>query len=228
MTSKMIRGLSLPLLGALLMVALPAGARAEKPAQRLQRAAVVFHEIMSAPDGGIPRGLLHRSRCVIVIPGMKRAGLGIGGNFGRGVVSCRVGGRWSAPLFLTVGGGSFGLQLGAQESDLVLLILNQEGAKYLLKDKFSLGGDMEATAGPVGRSADAQTDALMHAEMLAYSRSRGLFGGITLKGGVIKQDHGANQQFYGAATAQQILGGQSGAPPEASNLLAALRDYSNE
>lgn len=223
-----VRLLAAAALAAAVMLAATTPARAEKPTARLERAAVVFHEIMSAPDGGIPRGLLHRAKCVIVIPGMKRAGLGFGGNFGRGVVSCRDGRGWSAPLFLTVGGGSFGLQIGAQESDLVLLIMNQEGAHYLLKDKFSLGGDMEATAGPVGRSADAQTDALMHAEMLAYSRSRGLFGGITLKGGVIKQDHGANRAFYGNETAQQILGGRVGAPPEAGNLLAALRDYSHE
>lgn len=211
-----------------LMMVAPAPARAEAPAQRLERAAVVFHEIMSAPDGGIPRKLLHHAQCVMVIPGMKRAGLGFGGNFGRGVVSCRVGSGWSAPLFLTIGGGSFGLQIGAQESDLVMLIMNQEGENYLLKDKFSLGGDMEATAGPVGRSADAETDALLHSELLAYSRSRGLFGGITIKGGVIKQDHGANRKFYGAATAKQILSGGVGAPPEAGNLISALRDYSNE
>ncbi|HZT72919.1 MAG TPA: lipid-binding SYLF domain-containing protein [Terriglobales bacterium] len=227
--ARFARGTTLAVLcAAVMMLTLVPPAQAEKPAARLQRAAVVFHEIMSAPDGGIPRGLLHRAQCVIVIPGMKRAGLGLGGNFGRGVVSCRTGRGWSAPLFLTVGGGSFGLQIGAQESDLVMLIMNQEGAHYLLKDKFALGGDMEATAGPVGRSADAQTDALMHAEMLAYSRSRGLFGGITLKGGVIKQDHSANKTFYGSETAQQILSGRVGAPPEAGDLLAALRDYSRE
>jgi lipid-binding SYLF domain-containing protein len=195
---------------------------ADKPTQRLERAAEVFHEIMAAPDKGIPHNLLRHSRCVMVVPGMKRAGIGLGGNFGRGVVSCRQSARGSfgAPLFLTIGGGSFGLQLGAQSSDIVLLILNPEGENYLLKDKFSLGGEMAATAGPVGRDANADTDALMHAKMLAYSRSRGLFGGITLNGAVIKQDHSANQQFYGNASAKSIL--TRGAPGAASRLIGEL------
>lgn len=196
-----------------------------KPAERLQRSAEVFHEIMAAPDKGIPRDLLQHSECVMVIPGMKRAGIGLGGNFGRGVVTCRNGGGWSAPLFLTVGGGSFGLQLGAQASDLILLILNKEGKEYLLKDNFSLGGEMSATAGPVGRDAKADTDLLMHAKMLAYSRSRGLFGGITLNGAVIKQDGKANQQFYGGAEPEEIL--KRGAPGAAMPLISEIERASS-
>jgi lipid-binding SYLF domain-containing protein len=180
---------------------------------------------MAAPDGGIPHDLLHHSHCIMVIPGMKRAGIGLGGNFGRGVVTCRTGHGWSAPLFLTVGGGSFGLQLGAQETDLIMLILNAEGERYLLKDKFSLGGDMSATAGPVGRDAQANTDALMHSEMLAYSRSRGLFGGITLNGAVIKQDSSSNQKFYGDTKPERILSGHVGTPGAAGALIAEIARY---
>ncbi|MGH9535597.1 MAG: lipid-binding SYLF domain-containing protein [Terriglobales bacterium] len=214
--------------GLALAAVAPPKAYAGEPGQRLQSAAQVFHAIMSAPDGGIPRGLLHRAQCVMVVPGMKRAGFVFGGDFGRGVVSCRTGHGWSAPLFLTLGGGSFGLQIGAQEADVVMLIMDQNGEKYLLKDKFTIGGSMDATAGPVGRSTSAQTDAMLHAEMLSYSRSRGLFGGITLKGGVIKQDHNANRQFYGDASAHSVLSGVVGAPQQARPLLSELHDYSTE
>lgn len=200
----------------------PAPARAQKALQRLQRSAEVFHEIMTAPDGGVPDSILKHTQCVMVVPGYKRAGLGFGGELGRGVVTCRVGGGWSAPLFVSLGGASFGLQIGAQESDVVMLIMNREGEDSLLKDKVSLGGDMAATAGPVGRQADAQTDLLLHAKMLAYSRSRGLFGGITIKGGVIKQDHDSNRWLYHNATAQQILDGEVARPAQAESLLSEL------
>ncbi|MGH9519535.1 MAG: lipid-binding SYLF domain-containing protein, partial [Terriglobales bacterium] len=158
-----------------------------------------------------------------VVPGYKRAGFGFGGELGRGVVTCRVDkGGWSAPLFVSLGGASFGLQIGAQESDVVMLIMNRDGEDSLLRDKVSLGGDMAATAGPVGREANAQTDLLLHAKMLAYSRSRGLFGGITIKGGVIKQDHDSNRWLYHDATAKQILDGQVARPEQAESLLSEL------
>ncbi len=214
--------------GLAIAAAAPPKAYAGEPGQRLQSAAEVFHAIMSAPDGGVPRSLLHRAQCVMVVPGMKRAGFVFGGNFGRGVVSCRTGNGWSAPLFLTLGGGSFGLQIGAQEADIVMLIMDRHGEQYLLRDKFTIGGSMDATAGPVGRSASAETDAMLHAEMLSYSRSRGLFGGITLKGGVVKQDHNANRRFYGNASAKSILSGAVGAPQQARALLSELHDYSTE
>lgn len=212
-----------PVFCCLLTISLLAvSAHAQKAMDRLKQSAVVFHEIMDTPDSGIPGLLLKHSQCIMIVPGMKHAGFVFGGNFGRGVVSCRVAKGWSAPLFLTVGGGSFGLQIGAQETDLVMLIMNRNGENYLLKDKFSLGGDMAATAGPVGRSASAETDALMHAKMLAYSRSRGLFGGITLKGGVIKQDRDSNQWMYHNASAKQILGGEVHPPVSAIPLLGEL------
>jgi len=192
---------------------------AQKAARRLVRAGEVFHEIMGTPDRAIPHALLQRAQCIAIIPCVKRVGLGFGGDFGRGVVTCRNRRSWSAPLFLTLGGGSFGLQMGAQQTDLVLLILNEEGENYLLKDKFQLGGDMAATAGPVGREADASTDVLLHAKMLAYSRSKGLFGGITLKGGVIKQDSDSNQQYYGSKTPREILHGGARTPAAAHALL---------
>lgn len=198
-------------------------ARAQKALDRLKQSADVFHAIMAAPDGGIPDVILKHSQCVMVVPGYKKAGFGFGGELGRGVVTCRVdGGGWSAPLFISLGGASFGLQIGAEESDLVMLIMNKDGEMSLLKDKVSLGGDMAVTAGPVGRDADAQTDAMMRAKMLAYSRSRGLFGGITIKGGVIKQDHDSNSWMYKNATAKQILNGQVSRPSQAESLLSEL------
>lgn len=201
----------------------PPRAVAQKALDRLQRSAHVFHEIMSAPDGGIPDLMLRHAQCVMIVPGYKRAGFGFGGEMGKGVVTCRLAaGGWSAPLFVTLDGGSFGLQIGAQESDLVMLIMNRAGETSLLRDKITLGGDMAATAGPVGRDADAQTDLRMRAKMLAYSRSKGLFGGITLKGGVIRPDRHANSWMYKNATPRQILNGQTGRPAQASSLLSEL------
>lgn len=215
-------------LGAGLLCLAAPRAHAQKALERLQKSAQVFHEIMAAPDGGIPDVVLKHAQCVMIVPGYKKAGFGFGGEMGRGVVTCRVGAGhgqgagWSAPLFVSLGGVSFGLQIGAQESDVVMLIMNRDGETHLLHDKVSLGGDMAATAGPVGRDADAQTDASLHAKMLAYSRSRGLFGGITIKGGVIKQDHDSNRWLYKNATAEQILDGAVARPPAASSLIAAL------
>ncbi|HEY7855712.1 MAG TPA: lipid-binding SYLF domain-containing protein [Terriglobales bacterium] len=217
MTRNVFVGALLPFLILVTM------APAQKALDRLQASARVFQEIMNAPDGGVPDAILKHTQCVMVVPGYKKAGLGFGGELGKGVVTCRTGEGWSAPLFISLGGGSFGLQIGAQESDLVMLIMNREGEDYLLKDKFSLGGDLAATAGPVGRDANAQTDILMHAKMLAYSRSRGLFGGITIKGGVIKQDGDSNHWLYKNAGAADILSGKVARPEAASTLISELR-----
>lgn len=203
-------------------------AHAQKALDRLQRSAEVFHEIMTAPDGGIPDIILQHAQCVMIVPGYKKAGFGFGGEMGKGVVTCRLPANgkqaagWSAPLFVSLGGASFGLQIGAQESDVVMLIMSREGENSLLKDKISLGGDMAATAGPVGRDASAQTDLRLNAKMLAYSRSRGLFGGITIKGGVVKQDHDSNRWLYKNATAEQILDGKVARPEQASTLITEL------
>jgi SH3 domain-containing YSC84-like protein 1 len=167
---------------------------------RVVRGAVVLREIHGAPDGGIPNDLLDKSVCVAVIPGMKKGGFIFGANYGRGLMSCRTNkgeGPWSAPSMLLLEGGSFGLQIGAQSVDLVLVIMNLSGLESLLDSKFTLGGDASVAAGPVGRTAAAETDAWMSAKILAYARSRGLFGGLIVKGGAIRPDNKANETLYG-------------------------------
>jgi SH3 domain-containing YSC84-like protein 1 len=166
---------------------------------RVVRAAVVLKEIAEAPDKDVPQDLLDKSACVAVIPGMKRAGFIVGGSYGRGVMSCRTDngtGPWSAPSMFLLEGGSFGLQIGAQSTDLILVIMNLSGLESLLDSKFTLGGDASVAAGPVGRTAAAETDAWMSAKILAYSRSRGLFGGLVIKGGTIRPDKSANHVLY--------------------------------
>jgi lipid-binding SYLF domain-containing protein len=194
-------------------------------AKRLDRATEVFSEIMHTPDRGIPRDLLDKASCVAIVPGLSKGGIGIGGDYGKGVVMCRkAGGGWTAPSFLTMGGGSFGLQLGFEKVDVVMLIMNHHGMESLLSDKFSIGGDVSAAAGPVGREAAADTDVKLNAEILTYSRSKGLFGGVSLDGTVIKQDREDNHKFYGKdVTSREILmDGAVPVPPEAAHLARAL------
>jgi lipid-binding SYLF domain-containing protein len=167
---------------------------------RVVRAAIVLREAAQMSDSSIPKDLLDKCACVAVIPGMKRAGFIFGGNYGKGLMSCRTdsgSGPWSAPSMLLLQGGSFGLQIGAQSVDLVLVIMNISGMKSLLDSKFTLGGDASVAAGPVGRTVSAETDAWMSAEILAYARSRGLFGGLVIKGGTIRPDNDANYVLYG-------------------------------
>ena len=167
---------------------------------RVVRAAIVLKEIMGTPDKSIPQDLLDKSACVAVIPGMKKGGFIFGANYGKGLLSCRTNtgdGPWSAPSMFLLSGGSFGLQIGGQSVDLVLVITNLSGLESMLNTKFTLGGDASVAAGPVGRTASAETDALMSAEILAYSRTRGLFAGLIIKGGVIRPDRDANQVLYG-------------------------------
>jgi lipid-binding SYLF domain-containing protein len=167
---------------------------------RVVRSAVVLKEITEAPDSGIPQDLLNKSACVAIIPGMKKAGFIFGGNYGKGVMSCRINkgeGPWSAPAMVQLHGGSFGLQIGAESVDLIFVILNLSGVESLLDSKFTLGADASVAAGPVGRTAAAETDAWMSAEILAYSRARGLFGGLVVKGGTVRADKDANYVLYG-------------------------------
>jgi lipid-binding SYLF domain-containing protein len=167
---------------------------------RVVRGAIVLKEISQTPDKGIPQDLLNKSVCVAVIPGMKKGGFIFGANYGKGLMSCRLNngeGPWSAPSMYLLEGGSFGLQIGAQSVDLVLMIMNLTGLESLLDSKITLGGDASVAAGPVGRTASAETDAWMSAEILAYSRSRGLFGGLVIKGGVMRPDKDANHVLYG-------------------------------
>lgn len=191
--------------------------------QRLDKSADVLQAITSAPDKGIPQDVLNSAKCVAVVPHMVKAGLGIGGEHGKGVATCKTSDGWSAPAFFTVSGGSFGLQIGAEGVDLVMLMMNDQGMQALLSDKFQVGGDASAAAGPVGRDAEAGTDWKMKAPILTYSRSKGVFGGVTLNGTVIHQDKDAAKAFYGQdETSQQLLAGQVPAPPDAKTFLNAV------
>jgi lipid-binding SYLF domain-containing protein len=178
----------------------PPLATASEVHDRVVRGVIVLREIAAAPDSGIPQDLLDRSACVAVIPGLKKGGFIFGAAYGKGFMSCRLdngAGPWSAPSMLSLKGGSFGLQLGAQSVDLVLVIMNLSGMTSLLNSKFTLGADVSVAAGPVGRTASAETDAWMSAEILAYARARGLFGGLTIKGSSVRPDRDANHVLYG-------------------------------
>ena len=199
-------------------------------AERLKEAAEVLAELMGAPDEGPPEKLLERAECVAVVPNLKKAAFVIGGRFGRGAVSCRKdggAGPWGPPSMLTVGGGSFGAQLGGQSTDIVMLIMNRKGIDHMLKSKFTLGADASAAAGPKGRHAAVGTDALMHAEILYYARSRGLFAGISLDGASVRPDKDGNERLYGRKVDVKdlLLEGKHGIPGPAQPLIAALTRY---
>lgn len=189
-------------------------------ADRLREAAAVVRELRSAPDRGIPEELWADADCVAVIPSMKKAAFVFGGEYGRGMMSCRTGTGWSAPLFMQLAKGSWGLQIGAEAVDLVMLVMNRRGVESLLDNKVSLGADASVAAGPVGRSGKASTDAALRAQILSYSRSRGVFAGIDLSGGVLRPDTDANKDFYGRpVAAHDVLFG----PATTTN--AAARDF---
>ena len=191
--------------------------------KRFRESAVVFGEIMRTPDKGIPRDLLDRAACIAVVPGLKRAGFIVGAKYGKGVLTCRTQGSWSALSTIRIEGGSVGFQIGAGETDLVLLVMNERGKTKLLEDKFTVGGDASVMAGPVGRSAQASTDAQLHAEMLAYSRARGLFGGISLEGATLRPDIDDNHDIYGAAARQsEIVNGKYPATAASRPLIEEL------
>src|SRR5271167_132096 len=184
--------------------------RAIKVDDRLDASADTLTDMMRASDHGIPHDLLDKAKCVVVIPGMKKAGFIFGAKYGSGFAVCRRAGNvgWSAPAAMIVEGGSVGFQIGLSETDVVLLVMNDGGMRHLLTDKFTLGGDASVAAGPIGRTATAETDAMMNAEMLAYSRSRGLFAGISLEGATLRPDGSADKDLYGhEATNHEILQG---------------------
>ena len=192
---------------------------------RLDASTDVLSDMMKADDKGIPQDLMNRADCVIVVPNMKKAGFIFGAKYGRGFAVCRRagGGGWSAPAGIRIEGGSFGLQIGGTEQDAVLLVMNETGMKHLANSKFTLGGDATVAAGPVGRAATAQTDATMHAEMLSYSRARGIFAGIVLDGATLRPDDSANQELYGQKLNNKaILTGEVKTPPAADKLEAML------
>ena len=193
---------------------------------RVEKAGRVFHEIMATPDKGIPRDLLEKAKCIVIIPGEEKAAFIFGGNYGKGVASCRTASGWSAPMFIAVGGGSFGFQIGASFTDSVMLFMNDHALHSLLGDKFKIGADVTVAAGPVGRQASANTDARMDAEILSYSRSKGLFAGISLDGAVVQADHSGDQAMYGRnVTHEEILHGKVAVPESAHRLLAELARY---
>ena len=182
---------------------------------------------MSAPDRAIPDGILSGAKCIAIVPSMLKASFVFGANYGKGVATCRTEHGWSAPVFFKVTGGSFGFQAGGQASDLVLIIRTDEGMQHLLQSKFKLGADASASAGPVGRDAQASTDLTLRAQVLTYSRSRGLFLGVSLSGGVIRQDDGDTRAFYGGKdwTFYSLLKGQVPAPQDSMVLLNTVEKY---
>jgi SH3 domain-containing YSC84-like protein 1 len=211
----------------------PAALAADKEAKAIDRidaAADAVSDLMHAGDKGVPKDLLDKARCVVVIPGMKKAGFILGAKYGRGFAVCRRAGGsgWSAPAGMRIEGGSVGFQIGGSEQDVLLLVMNDGGMKHMLADKFTLGGEATVAAGPVGRDAQAQTDAAMHAEMLAYSRSRGLFAGIALQGATLRPDAETNKELYGRdVTNREILAGDVRAPEGAHKLDMVLNEDSH-
>ena len=215
-------------LGAILLAAFPSVLSAEKAQERLQDATTVFQEIMNTPEKGIPQDLLNKAHCIVIVPGVKKLALGIGGKYGRGFTLCRdkdhVG--WGAPAAVRMEGGSIGWQIGGSESDIVLLVMNASGAKKLLESKFTLDADASAAAGPVGRTAQASTDAQMRAEILSYSRARGLFAGLSIGGATLRQDLDENAELYGKKlTNKEILMGNV-KPPAVGSRVAGRFDHS--
>jgi lipid-binding SYLF domain-containing protein len=200
-----------------------------KASGRVEAAGTVLDEIQAAPDQRIPEEVLGSAECVAVVPSLLNGGFVFGGRYGKGVASCRTPKGWSAPAFFTIGGGSFGLQIGGQATDLVMLIMNKNGMDNLLSSQFKLGADASAAAGPVGRHASADTDWKMRAEVLTYSRSRGLFAGLELSGAVIKQDKGSTREFYGRMVPfKTSLKGDIEAPQAAYPFLSTLAKWAQE
>jgi lipid-binding SYLF domain-containing protein len=197
-------------------------------AKRVADATTVLEEIMAAADKSVPRGIMEKAEGIAVFPSLIRGGIGVGGQRGRGILSVRQkGGGWSSPAFLTITGGSVGAQFGLQAIDLVLVINNQRGLEQLVKNQFRVGADAGVAAGPVGRDAGASTDLQMRAQILSYSRSRGLFAGVTLNGSTIRQDRDANERFYGTAyrTGQIVFDGMAGTPEPVPAWTATLAKY---
>src|SRR5947207_4377546 len=197
----------------------------ESVATRLTTSSEVLTEIMTAPDSAIPQELLEKSQCIVIVPGLKKAAFIVGGKYGRGFISCRsnAGPGWSSPAGVKVEGGSFGFQIGGSETDVVMLVMNKRGSEKLLSSKFTLGADASVAAGPVGRTAAADTDLKLHAEILTYSRSRGVFAGVALNGATLRPDKESNTDLYGAGlTNRQIVMGRKRSPVAATELTANL------
>lgn len=212
--------------GAMLaaLICIPAFAQ-KTAADRLQEATEDLTAMMNASDKGIPQDLLSKASCVVVVPNLKKGGFIVGAEYGKGFFTCRKesGVGWSAPGAVRISGGKFGLLIGGAETDVIMLVMNKDGMNHLLSDKFQLGGEASAAAGPVGRSSSAMTDAEMHAEILTYSRQRGLFGGLDLSGAAMTEDHDANKELYGRDVSnKEIAMGDMHVPAEARHFIHAL------
>jgi SH3 domain-containing YSC84-like protein 1 len=199
----------------------------QKEVERLKESRDVLKEILGMPDKGIPRDLLNKAECVVVFPSVKKAGFIVGASYGRGAIVCRTGhdfnGPWSSPAMFALEGGSFGLQIGGEATDFVLLVMNEQGANSVMSSKVKLGADASAAAGPVGRTTSAETDIVMKAEILSYSRSRGIFGGISLEGSTMRSDDGANKNLYGKElSAKEIVRENKVALPDSGKPLVNL------
>src|SRR5215472_5824505 len=204
------RILTIPLLAAASLLAVESS-----PDTRLRHSMEAFQDVMKTPDKGIPRDLFNKEQCVVIVPDLVKGAFFVGGKYGRGFSSCRHGGGWSSPAAVRIEGGSFGLQLGGSSTDLIMLVMNRKGMDRLLGDKFTLGADVEGAAGPVGRETSAQTDAVLRAEILTWSRARGLFGGISLEGATLRPDGGENRKLYGREISnREIL--ETGVPTPAA------------
>src|SRR3989440_11873609 len=217
---------------ALALVALPLlAARDKKETGRLENCGLIVKEVMDIPDN-IPEDLINKAECIIVFPSVLKAAFVIGGSYGRGAMTCRSGehftGPWSAPAMMALEGGSVGLQLGGQATDFVLLVMNPRGARAILSSKVKLGADASAAAGPKGRTANASTDVTMRAEVLSYSRARGLFAGLSLEGSTVRPDHDANERIYGKKVEAEsiVFKGTVAVPPAAQKMIAYLNQKS--
>lgn len=199
----------------------------EAPDHRLRSAAEVFHEMMAAPDKGIPRGLLERAQCVIIVPGLKKAAFVFGGDYGKGYAVCRrARGGWSGPAAIALGGGSFGAQIGVESTDVIMLVMDRKGMAKLAADKFTVGADASAAAGPLGRTTAADTDISLHAEILSWSRAHGVFAGVSLDGTVVKKDGAEDRKIYGQEISNRdVLYGRVRPPAVAHILLAELNRF---
>jgi len=215
------------LAAALMSTALLAADKEQKDVDnRLNDATTVFQDIMATPDKGIPQDLFDKAACVVIVPGLKKGAFVVGAQYGKGFISCRNTAKtgWSAPGAVRVEGGSVGFQIGGSETDVVMLVMNHTGAEKLLGDKFTLGAEGEVAAGPVGRNASADTDAKMHAEILSWSRSRGVFAGISLKGATMRQDLDANEALYGRKLSNREIVNTRVTTPQAAHQLVSLLD----
>jgi lipid-binding SYLF domain-containing protein len=202
-----------------------AGSAREDTVDRLQKSVDVLHAVMAAPDKGIPEEVLSNAKCILVVPDLIKGGFILGGKHGRGVATCRTAEGWSAPAFVSVGGGSWGLQIGVEGVDLVMLVMNDQGFQHLLSSKFELTGEGSVAAGPVGRHASAGTDWKMNTEMLTYSRSKGIFAGLTLEGAVVQQDDDSTNAIYGKDMEfRNILSGKVPTPRSAEAFMKAVSD----